>query len=79
MKIDREILHNLRARRQLAGITQEALAKAAGVSVDTLHRAERGEGSRFPLTMAALLKAMARLERKADKDRLRAALRALLT
>lgn len=60
----------LRARREAAGISQAELAAAAGVSVDTLWRAERGHGRRLPALQLAICAALERLELLDEADKI---------
>jgi DNA-binding XRE family transcriptional regulator len=49
-------------RRQTAGLTQKALAKSAGIRVETLNRVERGRVNPDETTMRKILRALYKAE-----------------
>jgi len=51
-------LHGLRAARQKAGLTQNELAKLAGVARGTVHRLETLERGGYPRTLRRLARAL---------------------
>jgi transcriptional regulator with XRE-family HTH domain len=65
----------IKARRELLGLSREALGAAAGgVSCSTIRRVEREEVRSHPSTLAALTRALDAVDANAPSDQLGASL-----